>query len=43
MKLKTYNFDECVVAGQNVFLWPTIHLTRQEYYLESHYFRIQHM
>ena len=29
--------DECVVACQNVFLGPTIHLPRPEYYFESHH------
>ena len=29
--------DECVAAGQNVFLAPTIHLPRPEYCFESHH------
>ena len=32
--------DECVVAGQNVFLGPTIHLPRHECFVESHHFHL---
>ena len=31
--------DECVIAGQNVFLGPTIHLPLPDYCFESHHFQ----
>ena len=37
-----YLCDECVVAGQNVYLGPTIHLPRPEGYFESHHSRSVH-
>ena len=35
--------DECVLAGQNVFLGPTIHLPRLEGSVESHHLRLIHL
>ena len=37
------NCDECVIAGQNVFLGPTIHLPRPEFYFESHHLYLTHV
>ena len=34
--------DECVVAGQNVFLGPTIHLHRPDCCVESHHLHLLH-
>ena len=35
--------DECVLAGQNVFLGPTNHLPRPIFYVESHHLRQIHV
>ena len=35
--------DECVVAGQNVFLGPANHLSRPKYYFESRHSYITHV
>ena len=35
--------DECVFAGQNVFLGPTTHLTRPECCFESHHLHLIHV
>ena len=35
--------DECVFAGQNVFLGPTIHVLRPECFVESHYLHLIHV
>ena len=38
MKTKLMNMcNECVVAGQNLFLGPTIHLPRLEYCFQFHH------
>ena len=35
--------DECVVAGQNVFLGPTNHLSCPKYFFESRHLYITHV
>ena len=35
--------DECVLAGQNVFLGPTIHLPRPECCVKSHHLHLIHL
>ena len=35
--------DECVAAGQNVYLGPTIHLPRRELCFESHHLYLTHV
>ena len=42
-KSKVTSCDECVFAGQNVFLGPTTHLPRPECFFESHHLRLMHV